>query len=419
MSRLLVMGALVALAAALLLGSGPIPDARAGTPYAVGQVFVGAGDGKVKIFQPDGTLVDTLDTTTGAPEITGMAFDAAGNLYVTSFAASTISKFDNAGNLIAGNYITGINSHAESISFDAAGNMYVGVADGDADVRKYDASGNLITQFDVATGDRGSDWIDLAADQCTLYYSSEGPDIFRYNVCTSTQLAPLVANGLPEPCYALRVLSDGGAIIACSSKAVRVDASGNITKQYTDPSANNLFAMNLDADGVTFWTANFGGEVFRFNIETGALVSSFNSAPFVDVAGLAVFGERRAATGGGGGGPRPTATPRKTDCIPSLPGLICGGGSGSQEPPRYDQAATPVSTGETPVATATEAATPAPAPSPAPTSPTGGRAGAISAPDTGSGGHDARAASPWAAAIALAGSALVLGATATLMRRPR
>jgi DNA-binding beta-propeller fold protein YncE len=418
MPRVLIVGALVALAAALLLGAGPTPGAHAGTPYSIGQVFVGAGNGKVKIFQPDGTLVDTLDTTTGAPEITGMAFDAAGNLYVTSFAASTISKFDNAGNLINGTYITGINSHAESISFDAAGNMYVGVADGDADVRKYDAAGNLLDSFDVQTGDRGSDWIDLAADQCTLYYSSEGPEIFRYNVCTQTQLTPLITT-LPQPCYALRVLSDGGAIIACSSKALRIDAAGNVTKQYTDPSANNLFAMNLDADGVTFWTANFGGEVFRFNIETGALVSSFNSTPFVDVAGLAVFGEQRAATGGGGGAPRPTATPRKKDCIPSLPGLICGGGSGSQEPPRYDQATTPVSSGETPAATATEAATPAPAASPVPTSPTGGRAGVISAPDTGSGGHDGRAAWPWAAALALAGAALGLGATATLMRQRR
>ncbi|MDX1670055.1 MAG: hypothetical protein R3194_11600, partial [Limnobacter sp.] len=38
------------------------------------------------------------------------------------------------------------------------------------------------SQFDVATDDRGSDWIDLAADQCTMYYTSEGTLVKRFDV---------------------------------------------------------------------------------------------------------------------------------------------------------------------------------------------------------------------------------------------
>src|SRR3972149_1103583 len=98
--------------------------------YSAGDVFAGVGAGKIKHFSPAGVLLDTLDTTTGSSEQTGMAFDSAGNLYATDWTANKMSTFDNMGNLLVANWGGPFNQHPESVVFDAVGNVYVGESDG-------------------------------------------------------------------------------------------------------------------------------------------------------------------------------------------------------------------------------------------------------------------------------------------------
>src|SRR5438128_2162876 len=155
-------------------------------PYAAGDVFAGVGNGKVKHFAPDGTLLETLDTTTGSSEEGGPCFDQSGNLYTTNFTANSISKFNNQGGLLQANFGSGFNADPESCVFDAAGNLYVGQADGSKGILKFDQAGNLLATFNPVTGPRGTDHIDLAGDQCTIFYTSEGNSIRRFNVCTNT-----------------------------------------------------------------------------------------------------------------------------------------------------------------------------------------------------------------------------------------
>ena len=147
------------------------PAKASGVAYVVGDVFVGVGNGKIKHFTSTGTLVDTLDTGTGSVEDSGMVFDLAGNLYSTNFTANSMSLFDNMGSLI-GAFGSGFNSHPESVLIDAAGNFYVGQADGSHQVRHLSPSGALLGTFSPATENRGTDWIDLAADQGTVVFMS-------------------------------------------------------------------------------------------------------------------------------------------------------------------------------------------------------------------------------------------------------
>src|SRR5438874_239105 len=140
-------------------------SASAAVPYVVGDVFAGIGNGRIHQFSPTGTLKNTLDTTSGSTEDTGMCFDASGNLYSTNFQANDMAKFDNAGTLLTYPFGTGFNEHPESCVRNTSGNIYVGQADGSADILKFDLSGNLLATFDPATGGRGTDWIELAADQ--------------------------------------------------------------------------------------------------------------------------------------------------------------------------------------------------------------------------------------------------------------
>lgn len=263
------------------------------TTFARGDVFVAVGHGKVQWRHPDGSLNKMLATGTGGRETTtrGMAFDAAGDLYVTNFDMRSVSKFDTRGNLF-GTFGSGYDRGPESIVFDRTGNAYVGQADGTKHILKFDARGTLLKAFNVPTEHRGSDWIELAADQHTMFYTSEGRTIKRYDVTTNAPL-PDFAAGLPgTKAFALRLLPSGGGLVADSETILRFDDSGTIVQPYDAPGQDTWFALNLDPDRTSFWSADYTtGNVYKFEIATGKVLLSFHAQPEYKVLGLAVHGE--------------------------------------------------------------------------------------------------------------------------------
>lgn len=302
--------AIVLVLAGLSAGQTPPPVLQTGDVF-VGVSGFGDADGQVLWFgirtpqiaaqtTPQPTLLATLDTGQANTETTGMAFDSSGNLYATVFEANNIVKFNSSGTLL-GPFGSGYNSHPESILFDSGGNAYVGQADGSGHVLKFDSSGHLLATFSPATENRGTDWIDLAADQKTLYYTSEGTHVKRFDLSTGTQLADWPPNvgdsvgALPGPnAYALRILNDGGVLVADTNQVVRLDSSGNIVQTYLANPNVFLFALTLAPDGMSFWTADSNtGTVVNVNIATGAVITSFNVSlqQGQTLAGLLVFGE--------------------------------------------------------------------------------------------------------------------------------
>lgn len=268
--------------------------------FEKGDVFVGVGDGKISIFKPDGTFVRTLDTTSNSAEQTGMCFDKDGNLRVTSFTTNTMTLFDNFGNLVTHPWgAVDSNSFAESCVVDANGDVYVGQAGGiggNRDIKKFDAAGNFLQRFSPDTTNKGTDWIDLAADQCTMFYTSESPEIKRYDVCNDTQLTDF-ASGLGNSCFANRIRDNGEVLVACVNNVHRLSPTGSILQTYPAssliPFPTFLFGLNLDPDGTSFWTLNISnGRTYRIDIETGNLLTFFTAPPLGrSTAGLAVFGE--------------------------------------------------------------------------------------------------------------------------------
>ena len=305
LSRVLVPVCLIALLGGLVyLVALPARAAErspnAPTAFAVGDVFVGVGSGKIKRFTPTGTLLQTLDTgITTCSEDLGMAFDTSGNLYATvafgnSCGPGKVVKFDNNGTLI-GPFGGGYSDSTESITLDAAQNVFVGQPDGTRRIRKFNSAGVFQTEYTVTVGPRGTDWIDMAADQCTIFYTSEGPSIRKYNTCTSTQLADFCTScPSAQSLTGMRLRGNGEVFAADFSSQVRhYDPSGALINSYTAPGLVSPFAVNLDPDGTTLWTADYGsGQVFRFNIATGAKVIEWNAGTNGNTAsGLAVFGE--------------------------------------------------------------------------------------------------------------------------------
>lgn len=257
-----------------------------GSGVGSGDVFVALIDGRVQWHSPDGSLQRTLSGISDG-EASGIAFDATRNLYVPHWYSriplapgNTVAQFDDSGNLL-GTFGSGYDCNPSSFAFDAAGNVYVGQADCTGDILKFDAAGNRLASFNAATGVRGADHIDLASDGCTMFYSAWTQDILRFDVCTNAQLPRFNTQPLPgETAYHLRILPDGGVLVADTQAIVRLDAFGNQVRTYEapgGPNANYWTGLDIPGDG-TFWAVNaLNANIWKFDLDSGAVLGGFNA----------------------------------------------------------------------------------------------------------------------------------------------
>ena len=284
-----------------------LPDTGQG--LAPGVVLAGIGNGVVHVYTAEGALVERLDTGSGSLEQTGMCMDSSGILYTTNFgtfpggsvsnAYGSTSRFDRWGNRLdvmwTGPYDE---PRPESCVIDPAGNVIIGTVDADEDedmLYVYDPDGTLLASYRPEEDHRGVDWIDLAADGCTLFYTSEGTRILRFDVCTGQQL-PDFAGGLESPLFALRLRANGEVLTASGNRIYRLDANGQVMQTYFGP-YGDFFALNLDPDGTSFWTAFYAqGHIYRVDIESGEVLTQFTAGPLPRaLSGLAIVGEPTAA----------------------------------------------------------------------------------------------------------------------------
>ncbi len=260
------------------------PPASGLTAWTTGDVFVAVSNGSYKVYSNSGAPKETISDGLGG-FTTGCAFDKDFNLYTTNFSANKVVKYAGASphtklqTIDTAGPTPGVDLSNESIVFDSAGNFYVGHADGTSPdgrrIHKYSAAGGLLATFTVVTEARGSDWIELAADQKTIFYTSEGGLIKRFDVSTGTQLADFANIGGIS--YALRLLppgdGSGGLLVANTSTIKRLNSSGLVVQTYDIAGIageDSWFSLNLDPNGTSFWAGNFNtANFYRFNIATG------------------------------------------------------------------------------------------------------------------------------------------------------
>jgi hypothetical protein len=302
-----LIGAVIALATFVLASTAQ--PVHAVVPNT-GELYVGLDFGTIGHYTNTGVLIETLDSTHATTKSTGMCFDGSGNLFSTQIQANTVSKFNPGGSLLAANFGTGYNQNPESCAINSAGQIFIGQTGGTHQVLKLDASGNLLATYSPTVGPEGTNWIDLGGgDECTLYYTSGGTLIRRFNVCTNSQMSDF-ATAPSGPCYAHRVRPNGEVMVTCSDAVYRFGPSGNLLQTYSgtslQPSTVFLITVNLDPDNTTFWVADGPSRVFRVDIATGVQVYTF-PIPSI-VGGLAVVGEPHQMPNPGPT-PRPTVTP--------------------------------------------------------------------------------------------------------------
>jgi uncharacterized protein (TIGR03437 family) len=259
----------------------PVP----GSPvFQTGDLLISMTDGTVQWWREPWTQVKVLPNVTDG-QAKGMAFDTANNLYVTHWYGSGLSgndvaTFNQYGNSTA-LFGSGYNCNPSSIIFDNSGNAYVGQADCSTQILKFSPLGIPLAQYSVLLENRGTYDIGLDNNQCTMYYTSEGPDVLRYNVCTNTQMSNFNSAPLPDPVAgAFALLPGGGMLIANSTVITSLDASGNFVRTYSAPNDFCWLGVALDADGVSFWASDWcASSVTRFTLATGAVIESHVISP--------------------------------------------------------------------------------------------------------------------------------------------
>jgi hypothetical protein len=259
----------------------------------VGNVYVGTCDGvlqntqknEVDVYTAAGQFVTAFHGPSQNSCMTGMAFDGADHLHIISARYGTQSwnllEFDGFGSLLAS---PGPFNSPISVTHDQQGNLYLG----QGNILKIDPAGN-VTTFSVAGG---AQWIDMAPDQRTIFYSAANGDVKSYDTVSRTQGPNLAVDALARN---VRSLPDG-SILTQSLGAIRhwvPPRSGCFPYRqalgYQIPA--NADSFSLDPDGVSFWTINTyydnrnqlgKADVYRTNIKTGDPMGNFSLQPLTN-----------------------------------------------------------------------------------------------------------------------------------------
>ena len=296
---LLLMGTLAALSLQLDARQLSLPIPVPILSFAPGDVFVSLETGPVQWRTREGLLTRVLtQTVVGTGE--GMTFDASGNLYVTRWCidpgcgqgdTGSVEKYSNLG-LPQGKVGPVFNCQPHTILFDGPGSFYVGQTGCAKTIVKTPLDSTITAEYFVAEDFFGVFWMDLGTDDCTMFYTSFGANVKRYDVCGDRQLSDFNAAPLPGGMgQDLRVMPDGGVLVSSGQVIARLNHRGAVTQTYEVPGEGALWTgLDLVGDG-TFWVGNyFTSNVYRFNLATGAQLESFNTGtPANTVVGVRVM----------------------------------------------------------------------------------------------------------------------------------
>ena len=241
-----------------------------------GDVFVGVANGQYNVYSNAGVFKQTLTNNSASGYTLGCGFTAnMSELYTLNNDNEAVEVYD--GNP-PHSQVNSIHTPPQttgplSIVFDKTGNWHISAMDDFIDVVKYSPSNSVL---DIYSPDQSASWIELAKDGTTLFYPNGVNEIDRYDLTTGTDL-PNFSGALPAgPVYGPRLLppfdGSGGLLAPATSEVLRLDQDGNIIQTYPIPGAQNLFTVNLDPNGTSFWVGDgLTNLLYRLNIASGAI----------------------------------------------------------------------------------------------------------------------------------------------------
>ena len=251
-----------------------------------------------------GNLLNPAVDNTDEPYTAGSAFDANGNLYVADDTQGDISEYSPTGTL-DGVFASGL-SNPLSLVFDNSGNIYVGQQTRPTSPSSTRPGRRLPDIGPLETELNGDDWIDLASDECTFYYTTEGTTSRLQQVRQQRPGRPGpifnadTAPGRPTP-SSCRILANGDVLVADSTEDVLLGLRAATSSDLPVLVAarlcrRQLFAISVDPSGTSFWTGDAdSGDICQVNIATGAVMQTIYTGSR-HLYGLSVDGQLEVAT---------------------------------------------------------------------------------------------------------------------------
>jgi len=296
--------------------------------FSSGQVFLDFGPMVFVLNPSTGGVVQVLNNSqNGYGE--GMTFDSVGNLYIAN-DQGFLSVFSNkaAGPTQFGNY--GGDNAATSVVFDPSGDALLAenyiTGDDQATLLEYapgtGANGAPSNTFYPAfiNDSPAAYWIELLDSNDTIAYTLGSNTAKVYDLGESVQHPDIIPNPAltaGESLYALRELPDGSLLVAAADRIIRMNQDGTVLQSYQQNTSGIYQNLNLDPDGVSFWTNDeLTGKVYRINISSGAVMNGsgfttnlgFESGiVFQGISGVAIYGQPQS--GGADVSVTMTATP--------------------------------------------------------------------------------------------------------------
>ena len=263
------------------------PAAMYSQVLVAGDVVAGMGNGQYGIYSHGGFYKGTIGSPTYGYDTLGCAFTKdLTKLYLTDFDQTVVRVLDATGNthpLLKTINTSSAGDNNGSLVFDHAGDWYVGHYSGAQGVLKYSPSDvPLMTYYPQIENYPpiqhffGTAWLDLAQDGKTLFYTSLGNYVRRFDVASNTQLPDFSVRLPGADASAFRLLppydGSGGLLIADIEYILRLDKSGNVIQTYNTPERLEWEALDLDPNGTSFWAGDYGlGLLYRFNIASGGV----------------------------------------------------------------------------------------------------------------------------------------------------
>lgn len=285
-------------------------------PFASGQVFLSTDDGLVFVLNPtNGSVVQVLNGK--LPHSFGqggMTFDSVGNLYFAD-STSPIEVFSNQGagpTLLGNGGCPPCDNSPNSVVVDPLGNLLVGenfiTGDEQPTLLEYapgtgptgTASATYYPAYD--TPNASTFWVEVLDSSDTIAYTLAGNTVKVFDLGEQIQHPDIVPNPAlttGEALYALRELPDESLLVAATDRIIRMDQSGKVLQSYRADTGGLYRNLNLDPDGVSFWTNDeLTGLVYKINISSGAVSNGsgfptnlglFSTVSTQGIGGIAVY----------------------------------------------------------------------------------------------------------------------------------
>jgi len=211
-----------------------------------------------------------------------VAFGPNGHLFGVT-VSGTFVEHDSSLNIVRTIHISGI----QGLTVGANGKIYVAsYTSGTAGTLTILSPAGAVEQTYSLSGIPWLDAIDLAPDQCTLFWIDNASHGHRFDACSGHALSDLA----PGPWAAVRALSDGGYVVGDFGRLAAFDANDHLLAE-SFIGAWYVTSLAFDADPRFLWIATGGAVTLKYRFADGVIAGSLHNS----AQNVAVYGEQRPA----------------------------------------------------------------------------------------------------------------------------